>query len=98
MSRPKLALSRTWLAASALTVALAFLAAPVAEAAQAKKQRSQVSKPRVSPPGQTLYRGTNLFMAGPMYNGLEYLGDDPDPFIRFQLLRDLPARYGGGND
>jgi hypothetical protein len=27
-----------------------------------------------------------------------YLGDDPDPNIRFQLLRDLDARYGGGGD
>ena len=43
------------------------------------------------------YRGTNLFPAGPIYNGTDYLGDDPDPFIRSQILRDLGAHYGGEN-
>ena len=32
---------------------------------------------------------------GPLYNGQDYLGDDPDPFIRFSINRDLGARYGG---
>ncbi len=41
------------------------------------------------------YRGTNLFPAGPVYNANDYLGDDPDPFIRLQLQRDLGAHYGG---
>ncbi len=41
------------------------------------------------------YRGLNLFPAGPIYNANDYLGDDPDPFIRSQLLRDLGAHYGG---
>ena len=27
----------------------------------------------------------------------DYLGDDPDPFIRSQILRDLGAHYGGEN-
>ena len=40
-------------------------------------------------------RGTNLFPAGPVYHAGDYLGDDPDPNIRFQLLRDLGIRYGG---
>jgi transcriptional antiterminator NusG len=35
-------------------------------------------------------------MAGPLYNGQDYLGDDPDPNIRAYLLRDLSGRYGGG--
>ena len=41
------------------------------------------------------YRDKSLFPAGPVYNGPDYLGDDPDPFIRLQLYRDLGARYGG---
>ena len=35
-------------------------------------------------------------LAGPLYNGRDYLGDDPDPNIRSYLLRDLTGRYGGG--
>jgi hypothetical protein len=31
--------------------------------------------------------------AGPLYNGQDYLGDDPDPNIRSQILRDH-GRYG----
>jgi hypothetical protein len=38
---------------------------------------------------------TDLFPAGPVYNGQDYLGDDPDPFIRLQLKRDTGALYGG---
>ena len=30
---------------------------------------------------------------GPLYNGQDYLGDDPDPNIRSQILRDH-GRYG----
>ena len=46
---------------------------------------------------QTKYRGANLFPVGPIYHGQDYLGDDPDPFIRSQIYRDLGARYGGEN-
>ena len=35
-------------------------------------------------------------LRGPLYNGQDYLGDDPDPNIRAYLLRDLGSRYGGG--
>jgi len=31
--------------------------------------------------GNSHYRGTNLFPAGPVYSGSDYIGDDPDPFI-----------------
>jgi hypothetical protein len=40
-------------------------------------------------------RGGNLYPCGPVYFGDEYLGDDPDPNIRFQLYRDLGAHFGG---
>jgi hypothetical protein len=39
--------------------------------------------------------GANVFPTGPLYFGNTYLGDDPDPNIRFQLWRDLGARFGG---
>jgi hypothetical protein len=34
--------------------------------------------------------------AGPLYNGQDYLGDDPDPNIRSYLIRDM-NRYGGND-
>jgi hypothetical protein len=37
-----------------------------------------------------------LFHCGPVDNGNDYLGSDPDPFIRLMIQRDLGARYGGG--
>ena len=42
-------------------------------------------------------RGANLFACGPIYNSTDYLGNDPDPFIRAMIQRDLGARYGGEN-
>jgi hypothetical protein len=42
--------------------------------------------------------GTNLVRGGLLYNGPDYLGTDPDPNIRFQILRDLTGRYGGGSN
>ncbi|MGC2823766.1 MAG: hypothetical protein WA322_05970 [Pseudolabrys sp.] len=47
---------------------------------------------------QGKYWGLDKFPAGPLYyNGGEYLGDDPDPNIRFQIWRDLGAHFGGEN-
>lgn len=44
------------------------------------------------------HRGTDRFPAGPLYfNDGTYLGDDPDPFIRSQIWRDLGSRFGGEN-
>jgi hypothetical protein len=34
-------------------------------------------------------------LAGPLYNGQDYIGDDPDPNIRAYLLKDM-SRYHGG--
>jgi hypothetical protein len=79
----------------ALVVSLAVVA--VATPADAKKRRQQntggvtVQQPKAATPRE---RGTNLFPVGPVYHANEYLGDDPDPFIRSQLLRDLGAHYG----
>jgi hypothetical protein len=32
---------------------------------------------------------------GPLYNGPDYLGQDPDIHIRAMILKDLSGRYGG---
>ena len=47
-------------------------------------------------PGGTTATFQGGVMRGPLYNGQDYLGDDPDPNIRAYLLRDLTGRYGGG--
>jgi len=82
------------LMACIIGLAIVVAAAAPADAAKARKHKKA---PRVQTTVhvQGKYRGTNLFPAGPVYNGPDYLGDDPDPNIRFQLLRDLGAHYGG---
>ena len=72
-----------------------ILAAVPADAAKAPKHKKHVAAHTAT--ANSHYRGTNLFPAGPIYNGNDYLGDDPDPFIRSQILRDLGAHYGGEN-
>ena len=42
-------------------------------------------------------RGAGQFPCGPIYNGKDYLGEDPDPFIRSMIQRDLSAKYGGAD-
>jgi hypothetical protein len=77
-----------------LTIGLAFvLTATTADAANVRKHRRQAQAATVV--DNSRYRGTNLFFAGPVYNGPDYIGDDPDPFIRLMLKRDLSGRYGG---
>ncbi len=79
-------------------IGLAFvLAAVPADAAKARKHTKYVTARAATVTANSRYRGTNLFPAGPIYNGTDYLGDDPDPFIRSQILRDLGSHYGGEN-
>lgn len=84
------------LIASAIGLAVALAASAPAEAAKARKHK-KVAGAHATVRVQSGYRGTNLFPAGPIYNGPDYLGDDPDPFIRSQIYRDLGAHYGGEN-
>jgi hypothetical protein len=77
----------------AAAAALAYVLAGAADA-KPRKSRQKVTAPTVVTV-HAQYRGANLFPAGPVYYGTEYLGDDPDPFIRQQLLRDLTAHFGG---
>jgi hypothetical protein len=88
--------------ATALALGLAMAAALPAEAAKVSNAKKRVTAPtavaaKVQPRRTASARhwGTNLVPAGPLYHGRDYLGDDPDPNIRFQLLREISARYGG---
>jgi hypothetical protein len=89
---------RAWTVLGAVGLAVALTSATAVEAAQAGKQGKHVK--RAAPAATaTAHRsrswGRNLVPAGPLYNGPDYLGDDPDPNIRSQILRDLTGRYGG---
>ena len=77
-----------------LAIGFAFvLVATTADAANVRKHRRQA--PTATVFDNARYRSANLFPAGPIYNGPDYIGDDPDPFIRLMLKRDLSGRYGG---
>jgi hypothetical protein len=85
------------LIAAATLAASVVLALPVsAEPAKPLKPKPQAKTTTTIPPVQSAYRGADKFRTGPLYNGPDYLGDDPDPFIRSQIQRDLTARYPGG--
>jgi len=76
-------------------IGLAFVVASPAEAA--KKHRRHVgNSANAMVPGGTAAPLQAGVLAGPLYNGQDYLGDDPDPNIRSYLLRDLTGRYGSG--
>ena len=76
-------------------IGLAFVLASPAEAAKKHRRHSAVAA-NVKIPGGTIAPMRGGVLAGPLYNGPDYLGDDPDPNIRAYLLRDLDSRYGGG--
>ena len=76
-----------------LAFALGF-AVILASSADAKNKAKPIA-PQTAPGSSVRCRGANLFHCGPIYNGLDYLGDDPDPFIRLMIQRDLGAKYGG---
>src|SRR3569833_1894680 len=74
-------------------IGLAFVAASPAEAAKKHKRHTGYHANAMSPGGTVApYRGG--VMAGPLYNGQDYLGDDPDPNIRAYLIKDK-TRYIG---
>jgi hypothetical protein len=72
---------------------LAIVLASSADAA--KKIRKPRPAPRIIVSNSAPCRGANVFYCGPLYNGNDYLGNDPDPFIRAMIQRDLGAKYGG---
>jgi hypothetical protein len=77
-------------------IALAVVAVSPAEAAKKHKRPHAGYHANAMTPGGTTAQYQSGVMAGPLYNGQDYLGDDPDPNIRAYLLRDLGSRYGGG--
>jgi hypothetical protein len=77
--------------------ALVFVLALPADAKQSRKQRQQVTPRTTTGMATAGYRGTNLFPPGPVTYGNEILGNDPDPFIRSQIQRDLGAHFGGSD-
>ncbi len=76
-------------------VGLAVVASP-AEAAKKKVRHHSGLTANAMVPGGTTATFQGGVMTGPLYNGQDYLGDDPDPNIRAYMLRDLTGRYGGG--
>lgn len=79
------------------TAAAAFALATSANAENSEKVRKhkKVATTSKTVRADPYHRGTNLVPAGPLYFNDVYLGDDPDPNIRFQLLRDISGRLGG---
>ena len=84
------------IAAIFLSVILSVMQASSADASNKAKHR-HAGMPRTVVAGSTVQycRGANLFHCGPIYNANDYLGDDPDPFIRLMIQRDLGIKYGG---
>lgn len=76
-------------------IGLAVGALP-AEAAKKKYRYQSGAAANAMVPGGATATFQGGVMRGPLYNGQDYLGDDPDPNIRAYLLRDLSGRYGGG--
>jgi hypothetical protein len=61
----------------------------------AKKQRAK-SAPAAYASASTSCAGASWGSArGPICNGPDYIGNDPDPNIRAYILKDLGSRYGG---
>jgi hypothetical protein len=77
----------------AAAIALVFVLAAAADAKPRKQRPHAAARTVVTVHPQE--RGANLFPPGPIFYGNEYLGQDPDPFIRLQIWRDLGARFGG---
>jgi hypothetical protein len=77
---------------ASIVVATFALASP-ADAAK-KNKHKKIAASSITTRTNSQHRGTNL-PAGPLYFSGVYLGDDPDPNIRFQLLRDISGRLGG---
>jgi hypothetical protein len=74
-------------------LSLAVVLAPSVNAAAKSKQHSPTRQAMAGSSGSC--RGAANFRCGAVYNGNDYLGNDPDSFIRLMIQRDLSARYGG---
>jgi hypothetical protein len=91
--RSHMLIRHTLLICSAAGLALS-LASPVEAAKKHRKSTVQYHPTlyrQAAVPGSVFQGGV---LAGPLYNGQDYIGDDPDPNIRSYLIRD-ETRYGG---
>ena len=80
---------------AAFVAAFAFATSANAENTEKVRKHKKVTRTSKTVQADPYHRGTNLVPAGPLYFGGVYLGDDPEPNIRFQLLRDISGRFGG---
>jgi hypothetical protein len=78
-----------------LLAASTLVFASTADAAKVRKPLRAAPLAAVTWVGPGICRGADLFPCGPLYFSGVYLGDDPDPFIRAQIYRDLSGRFGG---
>jgi hypothetical protein len=77
---------------------LAFVLASPAEAAKTSKHKKPAATQPAKQNHATVATRSGFqggVLAGPLYNGQDYLGTDPDPNIRAFMLKDLGSRYGG---
>jgi len=77
-----------------LLLCVAALAIASSAEAASKTKRQAAARPQAANNTATC-RGANLFPCGDIYSGNDYLGTDPDPFIRLMIQRDLGVHYGG---
>jgi hypothetical protein len=78
-----------------LSVILSVMQAPSADAGHKLRHPHAGTPPTVVAGTAQHCRGANFFQCGPIYNANDYLGDNPDPFIRLMIQRDLGIKYGG---
>ena len=78
----------------AAVLAVIFAFAAHAEDAKPRKHKKVAANSTTARTTQQHW-GTDKFPAGPLYYSGVYLGDDPDPNIRFQIWRDISGRFGG---
>ncbi|HYC18547.1 MAG TPA: hypothetical protein VEC94_15185 [Pseudolabrys sp.] len=71
-----------------------FALASTADASKTRKHK-KVEDSSTSASTPVHGRGYKLVPGPPLYFGDVYLGSDPDPNIRFQILRDISGRLGG---
>jgi hypothetical protein len=80
-----------------LTVLTFGLAVALTTGADAAQKTKKQAAPQATAGNTAPCRGANVYHCGPIYNSYEYLGNDPDPFIRAMIQRDLGAKYGPGD-
>jgi hypothetical protein len=69
---------------AAVVAVFALATSANAENAEKVRKNKKVATTSNTIQADPYHRGTNLVPAGPLYFGGVYLGDDPDPNIRFQ--------------